>query len=228
MLSNIDIITIHLDWISRGYNFNDILSVYEELTPHPFNNIGLLDIQRHIGGPVYPYLSDQSEILALYKKVITESDYEKITFIFYNEHGFDGNLDFLERCINIEYIKVGCSCLGKIENLEPLKNLTKLKYIDFHRHNISDLSPLASLENLEDLMLWDNPIKTIRPIVHLKNIKKASFSVVEDDEVLELLKNSVNADVSYSSALDPDPHTNDNKMDAEITAQKPAPFGKNK
>lgn len=205
MINKSDIISLHKDWISKGYTFNDILSVYEELTPHPFNNIGLLDIQRHIGGPVWPYLSDKSETLALYKKIITDSDYEIITFIFYIEHGFDGNLDFLEKCINIEYLKIGCSCDGNIENLQPLKNLTKLKYIDLHRHNISDLSPLASLENLKELILWGNPIKTIKPIVHLKNLKKASFSVVEDDEVMELLKNSVNADLSYSSPLDTDP-----------------------
>ena len=190
MRNKLDILSIHLYWKKKGFSFDNIISIYDEITDaNPFSYIGLSDIQKHISGSERFPDSD----------ILTDADYEKITYIFYNEHGFDGNLDFIERCINIEEIQIGCACIGKIENLKPIKNLKKLKHIDLHRHNISDLSPLSNLTNLETLILWGNPIKTIEPIVHFKNLKKIKLSVVEDNEILELLKNSVGADVSYNS-----------------------------
>lgn len=189
MTNKFNVILIHLDWIRRGYNFIDILLIQNKLKDaDPFSNAGALEIQKHLGGYIDP------------SKEITEYDFEKIKFIVVESYDFNGNIDFLEKCINIEYLDIcGVSGKGKIESLKPLKNLKKLKYIDLHSHSISDISPLSGLENLEEIRLWGNRIKTIEPIVHLRNLKNVQLSEVEEDEIFELLKNSPGARVSYNS-----------------------------
>lgn len=189
MTNRLDIIPIHLEWIRKGYSFHDILCIQSELKDKdPFSNVGTFEIQKHIGG----YISPLEEI--------TDSDYEKIKYIVVESYEFNGNIDFLEKCINIEYLDIcGVSGKGKIESLKPLENLKKLKYIDLHSHSISDISILSGLENLEEIHLWGNPLKTIKPIVHLKNLKNIQLSEVEEDEIFELLKNSPGARVSYNS-----------------------------
>lgn len=189
MTNKLDIISIHLDLIEKGFTFNDILCIQSELKDKdPFSNVGAVEIQKHIGG----YISPSEEM--------TEYDYEKIKYIVVESYDFNGNIDFLEKCINIEYLDIcGVSGKGKIESLKPLENLKKLKYIDLHSHSISDISPLSGLENLEEIHLWGNPIKTIKPIVHLKNLKNVQLAEVEEDEIFELLKNSPGARVSYNS-----------------------------
>lgn len=189
MTNKLDIIPIHLDWIRNRYSFHNILSIQSELKDlDPFSNAGALEIQKHLGGNIDP------------SREITESDYEKIKYIVVESYDFNGNIDFLEKCINIEYLDIcGVSGKGKIESLKPLENLKKLKYIDLHSHSISDISPLSGLENLEEIRLWGNRIKTIKPIVHLKNLKNVQLSEVEEDEIFELLKNSPGARVSYNS-----------------------------
>lgn len=184
-----NIISYHWNWIHNGYSFNDIKAIYDKITDEdPFSYRGIEDIQQCIGGQYYTMPA-----------LMQDSDYEKLTFIYYNNHGFDGNLEFLEKCRNLEQISIGCACCGKIENLKPLENLTKLKYIDLDRHNISDISSLSKLDKLETLILWGNPIKSIKPIVHLQNLKNVQFSVVDDDEVFELLRNSPGATVTNIS-----------------------------
>lgn len=189
MKNTLDIIPIHLEWIRKGYSFHDILCIQSELKDKdPFSNVGTFEIQKHIGG----YISPLEEI--------TESDYEKIKYIVVESYEFNGNIDFLEKCINIEYLDIcGVSGKGKIESIKPLENLKELKYIDLHSHAISDICPLSGLENLEEIHLWGNPIKTIKPIAHLKNLKNVQLSEVEEDEVFELLKNCPGARVSYRS-----------------------------
>jgi hypothetical protein len=189
MTNKFNSILIHLDWIKRGYTFNDILLIQNGLKDSdPFSNAGALEIQKHLGGYIDP------------SEEITESDFEKIKYIVVESYDFNGNIDFLEKCINIEYLDIcGVSGKGKIESLKPIENLKKLKYIDLHSHSISDISSLSGLENLEEIHLWGNPVKTIKPIVHLKNLKNVQLSEVEEDEVFELLKNSPGARVSYRS-----------------------------
>ncbi|MES2284697.1 MAG: hypothetical protein V4547_03340 [Bacteroidota bacterium] len=184
-----DIISYHWSWINSGFGFDAIKAVHYKITyGGPFSYNGIADIQHQIGGQLYPLPT-----------MMQESDYEKFSYIFYNEHGFDGNLEFLEKWTNIEQISIGCACCGTIENLKPLEKLTKLKFLDLDRHNISDLSSLSKLSKLETLILWGNPIKSIKPIVHLQNLKNVQFSVVEEDEIFELLKNSTDATVTYVS-----------------------------
>ncbi len=185
-----DIISYHWNWINKGYSFNDIKAIHEKITDEdPFSYNGIADIQHQIGGQLSPIPT-----------MMQMSDYERFSYIYYNEHGFDGNLEFLKKCKNLEKISINCACTGSIKNLQPLEALTNLKYIDFHRHSISDLSALSKLDSLETLILWGNPIKSIKPIVHLQNLKIVQFPVVEEDEVFELLRNSQDATVKYVSA----------------------------
>jgi hypothetical protein len=186
----IDIISCHKNWIHKGYSFDDILSIQGELKDvDPFKYTGTKEIQANIEGQVFPN-----------PETGDDSDYSKIKYIVVEDIDFDGNIDFLERCINIEQLNIsGVCCEGKINGLQPLEKLTKLNYIDFHSHSISDVSSLSKLEKLETLILWGNPIKSIKPIVHLKNLKNVQFSVVEEGELFELLKNSTDATVTYVS-----------------------------
>ena len=145
-----DIISYHWNWICKGYSFDDIKAIHGKITDRdPFSYNGIADIQHQIGGQLSPIPA-----------IMQDSDYERFSYIFYNEHGFDGNLEFLEKCTNIEQISIGCECCGTIENLKPLEKLTKLKFLDLDRHNISDLSSLSKLKKLETLILWGNPIKS--------------------------------------------------------------------
>ncbi len=186
-----DIISYHKNWILNGYSFEDIITIQGKLKDEdPFMYAGTSQIQEHIGGQVHPQV-----------KILEDSDYTKIKYIVIENIDFNGNINFLERCINIEQLNIsGVCCEGKIKDILVLENFTNLKYIDFHSHSISDISPLSKLDNLETLILWGNPIKYIKPIIHLKNLKNVQFSVVEEDEVFELLRNSQDARVKYVSA----------------------------
>ena len=110
----LEFLRYHTDWMNKGYSFEYISSIYDKLSDedHPFSSIGIFDIQQHIGGAIFTELSFKM------------SDLEKFKFIFYKNHGFEDDLELIHRCINLEYIKIGCACEGSIESLQPLKNCT--------------------------------------------------------------------------------------------------------
>lgn len=190
MTNKLEILSVHLDWINTGYSFNDILSIYEEVNLVPYDNFGINDIQKYIGSQA-----------SRQKENIEFSNFEKITYFVLGKQEFNRDLEFLGKCINIEHLFIDFSPYEnwKIENLEPLENCKKLKYINLVFQNISDISPLSELEDIEEIDLLGNPIKTIKPITHFKKLKNVRFSDVDEAEVFELLKNSNNAIVNYFS-----------------------------
>ncbi len=189
MTTKLEIIAIHLGWVLDGYSFEDIRAVYEKDTDEdPFSPYGLKDIQNSIGGPTF-----------IQPEQIKDSDYEKVKFIFNHEHGFDGNLDFISKCINIEQLQIGCVCDGKISDLKVLENFKNLKHIDFRNHNIEDLTPLSQLKNLEELILYKNPIQSIKPITNLKSLTYVQLTEVNDAEIFDFVKYSPNTIIEYYS-----------------------------
>ncbi len=191
MTNNLNIISKHLTWHLAGKSFQDILAIQKELTMDtPFLFGGTNEIQKYIGGQIY-----------LPPELLKESDFEKITYIIIDDQEFDGNLDFISKCTNIEQIiiKTSSRSINKIASLSPLQNLKKLRLLHLVFHNVSDLSPLSAFENLEDIDLLSNPIKSIKPLVNFRNLKKVRVSNAEDEDVFELLKNSNNAIVDYYS-----------------------------
>ena len=177
MTNKLLIIWMHLYWIKKGYSFEYIHSIYDEISADPFSDFGVYDIQKHIGGKA----SQPEEEMSL-------SDFEKISYIVIGKCEFDGNLSFLKRCINIEHIFIDlCSSDNhKIENIKPLANFKKLKSLSLVNHNISDISSIVDIETLENIDFFRNPITTIKPIVHFKKLKYARFAKVEDAEVFEV------------------------------------------
>ncbi|MCL1998329.1 MAG: leucine-rich repeat domain-containing protein, partial [Turicibacter sp.] len=67
-----------------------------------------------------------------------------------------------------------------LRDLEPLAELTNLRFLNLSSNQITDISPLASLVNLRDLDLSRNEITDLRPLAELANL-----------EVLELWNNRI-------------------------------------
>ncbi len=191
MKNKLIILSKHLSWHLGGFTFDNILAIQNKLhDENIFSEAGTNEISKHIGNHASSAV-----------KLIEEQDLEKITYIIIDEQEFDGNLDFISKCTNIEQIviKTSSKSPNKIANLSPLQTLKKLRLLHLVFHNVSDLAPLSGLENLEDIDLLSNPIKSIKPLINFGNLKNVRISEAEDEDVFELLKNSNNAIVDYYS-----------------------------
>lgn len=84
---------------------------------------------------------------------------------------------------------------GLIESLEPLKHLVNLINIWADNNRISDLSPLMGLHNLQDLCIWNNQITNLEPLAGLINLERLTLGLdgkgnpLEDIEPLKYLSN---------------------------------------
>ncbi|MCI1891848.1 MAG: MucBP domain-containing protein [Schleiferilactobacillus harbinensis] len=67
---------------------------------------------------------------------------------------------------------------GNISDISPLKELTKLKSIDFAEQKITDVSPLANLTNLTHVGLGYNRISDISPLAFMANIPPTTVSTL--------------------------------------------------
>ena len=56
---------------------------------------------------------------------------------------------------------------NKINDVNPLVGLTKLRFLNLSNNQISDVEPLANLVNLRELHLIGNPIKNKKPLLDL-------------------------------------------------------------
>ena len=74
-LTNEEVAAIHLGWELDGYTIEDIISAEEKLSvDDPFTIINLRDIQNFLGGTNF-----------VLPERVNESDYEKISFIYYKD-----------------------------------------------------------------------------------------------------------------------------------------------
>ncbi len=179
-------------------SFIEMLNIRTQLRhENPFENVGCFELWKKIYG--------NSRDL-IYK--LKEEDFEKITFVIIDDFYFDGNLDFLEKCVNLEYIYVcGINGKDKTKDLTPLQNLNKIKYLNINYSLIDDLTPLSKLTEIEELYLLENPLKTIKPICNFKKLKKLKLHynnssyddlesyVFDENEILELKSNSPNCKI---------------------------------
>ena len=84
---------------------------------------------------------------------------------------------------------------NQISDVSPLKNLTKLTYLDLSLNwRISDVSPLKDLKNLTYLFLRGNPLSDVSPLKDLINLIELDFNVNQISDVSPL-KDLINPDI---------------------------------
>ena len=162
--------------------FFEILNIRTELRhENPFENVGCFELWKKIYGNNRDFTYQ-----------IKEEDLEQIKFVIIDDFYFDGNLDFLENCTNLEFLYVcGINGKGKTKDLTPLQNLKKIKYLNINYSLIDDLTPISKLTEIEELYLLENPLRTINPICNFKKLNK-----------LKLHYNDLNYDDSESYDFD--------------------------
>lgn len=170
--------------------FFEILNIRTKLRhENPFENVGCFELWKKIYGNNRDFIYQ-----------LKEEDLEQIKFVIIDDFYFDGNLDFLENCTNLEFLYVcGINGKGKTKDLTSIQKLTKIKYLDITYSLIDDLTPIRHLTEIEELCLYENPIKTIMPISHFKKLKKLKLnyynSSYDENEILELKKNSPKCEI---------------------------------
>lgn len=180
-------------------SFLEVLNIRTQLKDeNPFENVGCFELWKEIYG------KNRNLIY-----ILKEEDFEKIKFVILDDFYFDGNLDFLEKCVNLESLYVcGINGKGKTEDLTPLKNLKKIKYLNINYSLINNLTPLSKHTEIEELYLLENPLKTIKPICNFKKLKKLKLHynnstydglesyAFDENEILELKSNSPNCEIN--------------------------------
>lgn len=174
-------------------SFFEVLNIRHQLRDeNPFENVGCFELWKKIYG-------NNRDL----KYQLKDEDFENIKFVIIDDFFFDGNLDFLEKCVNLESLYVcGINGKSKVKDLTPLQNLKKIKYLDVNYSLVDDLSPISKLTEIEELYLLENPLKTIKPICNFKKLKKLKLHynnlnyddlesyAFDENEILELKSNS--------------------------------------
>ncbi|MBC2171453.1 MucBP domain-containing protein, partial [Listeria booriae] len=115
------------------------------------------------------------------KKEVTQAELDRVTIIEDDPALGDpiGNIEGVQYLRNLEDLWVGIAgdFRGKVENLDVLSNLTKLKVLAVKNQAISDISGIKNLTNLTYLNLTDNKITDAGPIAGLTKLEFISLYV---------------------------------------------------
>lgn len=178
------IILNHLHWIDKGITEEDIYKSYQKIKNEDiFSGVNMFQIQENMGYNVN------------YKEVITESDYEKIIFLWLSLSRVRFDLSFVKFCKNLEEINIGC--FDEV-NLDSLKENTKLKNIIANGNKIQNIEALYAHTDLEYINIENNPRCSLKPIAHLKNLKRIDVYLIEDEiDALIILKNNAICNLDY-------------------------------
>ena len=178
------IILSHLHWIEKGITQEEVSKSYREIKDEDiFSGVNMLQIQENMGYKVN------------YKEVITASEYDKIKFLWLSLSKFKIDLSFVKFCTNLEEINIGC--YNEV-NIDSLKNNTKLKKIIANGNKIANIEALYTHTNLEVLNIENNPCCSLKPIAHLKNLKKIDVDLIEDEiDALMILKKNPICKIDY-------------------------------
>jgi len=178
------IILSHLHWIENGMTEEDIYKSYREIKDEDiFSGVNMRQIQENMGYKVN------------YKEVITASDYEKIIFLWISLSRVSFDLSFVKFCTNLEEINIGC--FDEV-NLDVLRENTKLKHIIANGNKIENIEALYAHTNLEVLNIENNRCCSLKPIAHLKNLKKIDVDLIDNEiDALMILKNNLICNMDY-------------------------------
>ena len=178
------IILSHLYWIENGTARDEVLKAYQKIKDEDiFSGVNLHQIQKSM---VYE---------VNYKEVITAPEYEKINFLWLNLSRVKIDLSFVKFCTNLEKINIGC--FDEL-NLDVLKENTKLKLIIANGNKIANIEALYAHSDLEVLNIENNSCCSLKPIAHLKNLKKIDVDLIEDEiDALMILNNNPICKIDY-------------------------------
>ncbi|MDM8562745.1 leucine-rich repeat domain-containing protein, partial [Candidatus Marithioploca araucensis] len=99
----------------------------------------------------------------------------------------------LEKIVNLQKLDFSGDWdkKGEISDLEPLRALTKLQYLNCYNNQISDLEPLRALTNLQTLDCSSNQISDLEPLRALTNLQvlECYSNEISDLEPLRALTN---------------------------------------
>jgi hypothetical protein len=174
----------HLHWIEQGISKEELIKTYKEIKDKDiFSGVKMHQIQENLGYKVN------------YKEVITTSDYEKIKFLWLSLSSSKIDLSFVKFCTNLEEINIGC--FDKV-NLDVLIENTKLKQIIANGNKIENINALYSHSDLEVLNIENNSCCSLKPIAHLKNLKKIDVDLIDNEiDALMILKNNLICNMDY-------------------------------
>ncbi|MBC1553010.1 hypothetical protein HB901_09830 [Listeria booriae] len=109
------------------------------------------------------------------KKEVTQAELDRVTIIEDDPALGDpiGNIEGIQYLRNLEDLWVGIAgdFRGKVENLDVLSNLTKLKVLAVKNQALSDISGIKNLTNLTYLNLTNNKIIDAGPIAGLTKLE---------------------------------------------------------
>jgi hypothetical protein len=178
------IILNHLYWIENDITREEISKTFREIKDADvFSGVSMHQIQESMGYKIND------------KEVISKFDYEKIKYLWLHLSSKSINLSFVKYCSNLEEINIGCY---EEINLDALKYNTKLKSIIANDNNISNIEVLYSHEYLEFINIENNSCCSLKPIAHLKKIKKIEVGLIDDEmDILNVLKNNTVCKVKY-------------------------------
>jgi hypothetical protein len=134
------ILSYHLSWISKGYNFDDILAIQRNLSDNnPFEEQGLIQIQFYISGSVSQ------------KTSFSKDEYQLIKFLIIDSDELSGDLEFIVNCTQLENLIIsGENCT----DISFLKKLIHLKTIDLGANPITTIKPIIHFTQLNYLRIF--------------------------------------------------------------------------
>lgn len=201
------IILNHLYWMENNISQGKICQSHNEIKSlDVFSNVYMNQIQKNL-----------NYILKV-KETITPEDYNKIKYLYLNFSRLKLELDFVKNCINLEEINIGCYDEVNLNSL--IKNI-KLKKIIANSNQITDISALSNHWDLEQINITDNPCIDLKPIIHLKKIKKLEVGLINNEkDALSILKNNTICKVKYIISLKSEYFENFNPVYFQIIVYK--------
>ncbi|MBC2174548.1 MucBP domain-containing protein [Listeria booriae] len=138
------------------------------------------------------------------KKEVTQAELDRVTIIEDDPALGDpiGNIEGAQYLRNLEDLWVGIAggFKGKVENLDVLSNLTKLKVLAVKNQAISDISGIKNLTNLTYLNLTDNKITDADPIAGLTKLEFISLDMGNNIQSLAPFRQLTNLKKLYLNA----------------------------
>ena len=166
----------HNEWIKRGYSFDDIQKIRNEIMDNnPFTGIRYSDVNSSLNifelGTCNPL---------------------KINYLFLDQFNFSGDLNLLKPLINLEYLIIdGNNIDKKVENIEVLRGFKYLKVIELPNNEIKNIEALSTLKDLEILNLKYNQIEDFTALKQLNKLKTLEVFNLDKKVLFEVLKSNV-------------------------------------
>lgn len=141
------------------------------------------------------------------------SDLVNLKYLNLDKNNFkEDSAEAFSKLINLEVLNINNKSINyalgiypkKIESIEPLKNLTKLKEFHATGHDISDISILKNMKDLTTVFLTGNNVQDLSPIDHVKTVngmQNPNFKNQADrfSPEFEVIKLTVGSDVTVDA-----------------------------